>query len=95
MTKLSEICQLYNWIFFGILILTGIFLTSLYNFLLFHSLAELFSIVIAFGIFIVVWNSRRFLDNNYLLFLGIAYLFVGAIDAVHTLAYKGMGVFRG
>ncbi|MDZ4164113.1 MAG: MASE3 domain-containing protein, partial [Smithellaceae bacterium] len=24
-----------------------------------------------------------------------AYLFVGAIDAVHTLAYKGMGVFQG
>jgi len=26
-------------------------------------------------------------------FLGIVYLFVGNMDAVHTLAYKGMGVF--
>ncbi|MBM4278202.1 MAG: PAS domain S-box protein [Deltaproteobacteria bacterium] len=94
MAKLPEIFKKYNWVFFGVLILTGIYLTSLYNFLLFHSLAELFSIVIAFGIFIVAWHSRRFLDNNYLLFLGIAYLFVGAIDAVHTLAYKGMGVFQ-
>lgn len=95
MTKQSEIYQKYGWVFSGVIILIGIYLTSLYNFLLFHSLAELFSIVIAFGIFIVAWHSRHFLDNNYLLFLGIAYVFVGAIDAVHTLAYKGMGVFQG
>ncbi|MBS3917293.1 MAG: hypothetical protein KG012_00255 [Deltaproteobacteria bacterium] len=53
MANLSEIYKKYNWVFSGVLILTGIYLTSLYSFLLFHSLAELFSIVIAFGIFIV------------------------------------------
>ncbi|UCG12860.1 MAG: hypothetical protein JSU72_20735, partial [Deltaproteobacteria bacterium] len=37
---------------------------------------------------------RRFMDNNYLLFLGIAYLFTGGTDLLHTLAYKGMGIFR-
>jgi hypothetical protein len=79
----------------GVLVLFGLYLTSLYNYLLFHSLAELFSIVIGCGIFIIAWNSRRFLHNNYLLFLGIAYLFISGIDLLHTLAYKGMGVFRG
>jgi PAS domain S-box-containing protein len=43
----------------------------------------------------VAWNSRRFLDNNYLLLLGIAYLFVGGLDLIHTLTYKGMGIFQG
>ncbi|MGD9369622.1 MAG: MASE3 domain-containing protein, partial [Desulfobacteraceae bacterium] len=33
--------------------------------------------------------------NHYLLFAGIAYLFVGGLDLVHTLIYKGMGVFHG
>lgn len=94
MAKLSKIYKKYDWVF-GLLILFGISLTRLYSFLLFHSLAELFSIVIAFGIFIVAWHSRRFLDNSYLLFLGIAYLFIAAIDTVHTFAYKGMGVFLG
>jgi len=75
--------------------LFGIYLTSLYNYLLFHSLAEIFSIVIACGIFMVAWNARRLLQNHYLLFVGIAYLFVGGIDTLHTLAYKGMGVFGG
>jgi len=79
----------------GILILFGLYLSSLYNYLLFHTLAEIFSIVVACGIFMIAWNSRRILDNNYLLLLGIAFLFIGVLDLVHTLAYKGMNIFQG
>ncbi len=79
----------------GILILLGLYLSSIYNYLLFHSIAEIFSIIIACSIFIVAWNSRRFLDSNYLLFLGIAYLFIAALDLIHTLSYTGMGIFKG
>ena len=43
----------------------------------------------------LAWNSRRILDNSYFLYIGIAYLFIGALDLSHTLAYKGMGVFPG
>jgi PAS domain S-box-containing protein len=77
----------------GIAVLAGLYFLSRFNYLLFHSFAEVFSIVIAFAIFAIAWNSRRLIDNNYLLFIGIAYLFVGGLDFVHTLAYKGMGVF--
>jgi PAS domain S-box-containing protein len=73
----------------------GLYLASRYNYLLFHSLAEVFSIVVACGIFMIAWNARRFLDNNYLLFIGVAYLFVAILDFLHTLAYKGMNVFQG
>jgi signal transduction histidine kinase len=78
-----------------IAILLGLYLSSLYSYLLFHSVVEVFGILIAFSIFLIAWNSQRFLDNNYLLFIGIAYLFVGFIGLLHTLAYKGMGVFHG
>ncbi|MEK6654925.1 MAG: MASE3 domain-containing protein, partial [Thermodesulfobacteriota bacterium] len=77
------------------LLLAGLYLVSLYNFLLFHSLAEIFSIVVSCAVFLVAWNARRFIDNNYLLLVGISLLFVGGIDALHTLAFKGMGVFPG
>jgi signal transduction histidine kinase len=80
-------------VFSWVLVLSGLYLTSLYSYLLFHSLSEIFSIVVACGIFMIAWNSRQFLDNNYLLFIGIAYLFVGGLDLLHTLTYKGMGVF--
>ncbi len=79
----------------GLTLLVGLYLTSLYSYLLFHSLVELFSIIVACGIFMFAWNSRRFMANDYLLYLGIAYLFVAALDLVHTLAYKGMNVFPG
>ena len=74
-------------------ILAGFYLSSLYSYLLFHCLAELFSVIIAFGIFMVAWNSRGFIGNNYLLFIGTAYFFVGLLDIAHTLAYKGMNIF--
>lgn len=74
---------------------SGLYLTSLYHYILFHSIAEIFSIIVACGIFMIAWNSRHVLENNYLLCLGIAYLFIGLLDLVHTLAYKGMGVFIG
>ena len=72
-----------------------IYLTSFYGYLLFHSLAEGFCIVIACGMFMIAWNARRVLQNHYVLLVGIAYLYVGGIDFLHTLAYEGMGVFKG
>ena len=78
-----------------VVILCGLYLTSLYSYLLFHSLAEIFSIVVACGVFMVAWNARSFVGMDCFAFLGIAYLFVGGVDFVHTLAYKGMGVFPG
>jgi len=72
-----------------------LYLSSRYSYLFFHAVAELFSVIIAIGIFVIVWNARRFLDNNYFLLIGIAYLFVGVLDVLHMLAFKGMGVFPG
>jgi PAS domain S-box-containing protein len=74
-------------------IFTGLYFASLYSYLLFHSIAEIFSIMVAFSIFVIAWNARRLLDNSYFIFIGIAFLFVGLLDLAHTLAYSGMGVF--
>jgi PAS domain S-box-containing protein len=78
-----------------IFILFGLYVTSLYSYLFFHSIVEIFCVLIAFCIFVITWNSKQFIDNTYLVFIGIAFLFIGAIDIFHLLAYKGMGVFRG
>jgi PAS domain S-box-containing protein len=75
-----------------ILIVLGLYLTSLYSFLLFHTLAEFFSIIIAGTVFVLAWNARRYLANGYLLIVGISLLFVGILDTIHTLTYSGMNV---
>lgn len=79
----------------GFALLILVTMSRAYSYLLFHSFVELFSIVIAFSIFLISWNSRQSMDNDFLSFLGIVYLFGGLIDLFHTLAYKGMGVFPG
>jgi PAS domain S-box-containing protein len=79
----------------GAAILLGLYLSSFYSYLLFHSLIEIFTVAVACGVFMIAWNSRRLLENNYLLFIGIAYIFVAALDLLHALSYKNMGVFPG
>jgi signal transduction histidine kinase len=80
------------------LVVTGmllvIYLTSFYNYLMFHSLAELFTISIIVCIFIITWNTRHQMDNSFLLIIGIAFLFVGILDTLHLFAFKGLGVFQ-
>lgn len=79
----------------SLIVLFGLYLCSLKNYLLFYSMAQAFSIVVAFGIFMVGWNSRRFIENKYFLFIGVAYPFVGFFDLLHTLSYEGINIFPG
>ncbi len=83
----------YSIVFTGLAV--GLYLLSRRSFLLFHTIVEMLTVCVAFAIFLIVWNSRKFIENNYLVFIGIAYLFIPGVDFVHTLAYKGMGVFPG
>lgn len=54
-----------------------------------HNLAEMFSVVVACGVFMLTWNARKFIDNHYFIFLGIACLFVGVIDCLHAILFGG------
>ncbi|WP_175530221.1 hybrid sensor histidine kinase/response regulator [Desulfobacula phenolica] len=95
MTK-TEFRDHFN-LFFSILsvlvIISVLYIVSRYNYLIFHTLAEFFSIVIACSLFVIVWNTRKTIENDALVFLGIAYLFIGGCDLFHALSYKGMGTF--
>jgi PAS domain S-box-containing protein len=74
-------------------LLIGLYIIEQYNFLLAHAFAEVFSIAVAWVIFFISWNARDYFDDGFFVFLGIAFLCVGAVDLVHTVAYKGMGFF--
>ncbi|MCK9389073.1 MAG: EAL domain-containing protein [Sulfuritalea sp.] len=63
------------------------------HYLLFHTLAELFAIVVSFSIFMLTWTSNRYLTNAYLIVLGAAYGAIGFVDVLHTLTFKGMNLF--
>jgi hypothetical protein len=69
------------------LLLSAISFTSIYSYSLFHTFAELISVIVAVSIFIVVWNSHNLLKNSFFMFLGIAFLFIAGLDLSHLLAY--------
>lgn len=78
-------------------IITMLVVTSFYNFLLFHTVIELFCILVALGIAAIAMHTDGMQNdhNSFLSFFGVAYFFIAIFDLIHTLAYKGMGVFPG
>lgn len=78
---------------FWSLVFVGLFLARQESYLLFHGLVEAVCMVVAGSIFLLAWNARHFLDNGYLIFTGAAFAVTAGLDLLHTLAYKGMGVF--
>ncbi|MBK5252445.1 MAG: diguanylate cyclase [Peptostreptococcaceae bacterium] len=76
-------------------ILACLFISSFFNYLLFHSLVGIYSISIAFAVFMIAWNAREYNKGSYIIFLGIAYLFIGFIDLMHMLSFKEMNIFVG
>jgi len=66
---------------------------SFYHFPVFHVLAEFFAIIIAVTMAVVAWQMYPFTRNNYLMYLGCGYFWIAALDVVHVLIFKGMGIF--
>jgi len=95
MSKQFEKLQKYRDILLLIIILFAISLTAYYKYVLFHSISELFSIIIAGGIFIVGWNSQKYAKNTFFIIIAISYLFIAFLDLIHTLGYAGMNIFPG
>lgn len=75
-----------------LLLIAVLVIVSRYNFLLFHTLAELFAVMVAIVLAMVAWYTYGFSRNHFLMYLGTGYLWIGVLDLMHTLSYSGMGV---
>ncbi len=76
-----------------VLLLVGLYIAQLYSYLFFHSLVEIFTVAVAAALLMLTWNARFFVERHFLLWIAIGYGFVALIDLLHTLVYRGMGVF--
>jgi len=43
---------------------------------------------------VIVWNTRHFTRNNFLLYLGIGYFWVAVLDTWHTFSMAGFPFFN-
>ncbi len=64
------------------------------NLLVFHILAELFTVFLSFVIFFLIWGTQRFRRSHYLLFVTAGYFWVATFDIFHVLLYPGMNMFE-
>ena len=79
-------------------VVLGVFITFILytisrdSYLLYHDLVETFSIIIAIGIFLIIWNSYKHLENYFFLILAVGIAFSAIFDLVHMIGYKGMNI---
>lgn len=78
----------------AVFLLVGLLLFELSgaNYLLIHTLTELVTIILMTAVFLIGWNTRRLVHNQFFVILATGFLVTGGVDLLHTLAYKGMQV---
>lgn len=63
------------------------------NYVTIHLMIEIFIIVASLTIAIQAWLIFPYILSNYRLYIGALFLFIGLLEIIHTLAYKGMPFF--
>ena len=66
---------------------------SHYSFLGFHTVAELFTIIISYMMFAFAFSTKEFVKNKCLMFLASGYFWVGSLDLMHTFYVTGIHIF--
>jgi len=84
---------LLSWCTGAFVIAVALYPLSRFNYLLFHILIEFSSIIVSVTIFSIGWNTRKIARNDFFTLLAIAFLIVAGLDLLHTMSYKGMGIF--
>lgn len=64
------------------------------NFLLFHITVEFIISMISFTMIIIILNTSNFSKNSTYTFIGIACVFIGSINLLHAIIYRGMNLIN-
>lgn len=92
--------QLINTIVFGFLAISIVTFTDVFDmvldkelFLVLHTLLEISSVLIAFSIFLALYNIYDYSDRIRNMIFANTFFIVGVLDIFHLLSYKGMPDF--
>lgn len=75
------------------LVFVAVLASRLHSYLLFHTLVEICNICVVLTVFSLAWNVRNHLEDGFLRVAGLALGPSTALILMHTLTYKGLGVF--
>jgi len=82
------------YLIFSLLMIILLYMSSYIHYLLFHTLVEIVPIIIAMVMFVITINTMKYMQNKYLVFIGITYFFIAILDLFHTLTFSGMPIFE-
>lgn len=71
------------------------YVLSMKYYIIFHTIVEFAIIIVMFTISTIALTSYQKVKNNSYTFMGIAFIFIGIIELLHTITYKGVNVFQG
>ncbi len=77
----------------GLLAVLFLYVVARNNYLLYSTLLEGFSVVVATLIYVLATRTYKYSGNTLLLFLGNAYLFIAVIDFFQIVSSNGKGIF--
>ncbi len=71
-------------------------LIASWNYLLFHTVAEIFSVIVAMMLFAFAWESRALAHKaDMVQVVSCGFFWVGLFDLIHALTYDGMNLIPG
>lgn len=76
-----------------IVVIASLHLIARTDYLLFHTLVEMIRIVVLAGLFVLAWHTRHWATNSFLGVIGTAAIFIASLELLHTIGYKGIGIF--
>jgi signal transduction histidine kinase len=77
----------------GLVLMAGLLWVAVQDYLVFHAIIEIITVVATWGVFVTAWNSRYIVRNSYISFVGHAFFFVGLVDLLHVLSYNNISSF--
>jgi diguanylate cyclase (GGDEF)-like protein/PAS domain S-box-containing protein len=79
----------------AILVWGGLFLVGMGNYPLFHSLVELFYLMISTAIMIAAWNSLLLAEGSFLTLIGVSFPFIALFVLLHFFTSAQINLFPG
>ena len=79
--------------FLGLLLL--FYAVKSLDYLFFHSVVEIFGVLVSGAIFIIVYNTKSYFDNKYFIYVAFGYLFMSAIDILHLMSFGDANIIKG
>ena len=76
----------------GAALVAAAYWVGIYDYLLFHTLAEAFTILVGIAMASIVLHTLRYQDRPFIIILGIAFGCAVVFDILHTLTYYGVDI---